>query len=112
MPQVYKRKTERATKTPLDVMQRAANEVESGKALRAIANDFNIDKMTLNRFIAKRRTNPTAVTGYAAVAQSHYVFPPEVEKDLGNHVNMLSDMFYGLSLEKFCVLAYAFASQN
>ena len=88
MPQVYKRKTERATKTPLDVMQRAANEVESGKALRAIANDFNIDKMTLNRFIAKRRTNPTAVTGYAAVEQSHYVFPPEMVKDLGNHVKM------------------------
>ena len=74
MPQVYKRKPEMATKTPLDVMQRAANEVESGKALRAIANDFNIDKMTLTRFIAKRQTNPTAVTGYAAVAQSHYVF--------------------------------------
>ena len=62
MAQVYKRKTERATKTPLDVLQRAANEVESGKALRAIANDFNIDKMTLNRFTAKRRTNPTEVT--------------------------------------------------
>ena len=81
-------------------MQRAANEVESGKALRALANDFNIDKMSVHRFIAKRRTNPITVTGYVAVAQSHYVFPSEMEKDLGNHVKMLSDMFYGLSLEK------------
>ena len=62
--------------------------------------------MTLHGFMAKRRANPSAVTGYAADAQSHYVFPPEMEKDLGNHVKMLSDMFYGLSLAKCCVLAY------
>ena len=74
MPQVYKRDTERATKTPLDVMQRAANKVESGKALRAIANYFNIDKMTLNRFIAKRRTNPTAVTGYMLLLRNRITF--------------------------------------
>ena len=35
-----------------------------------------------------------------------------MEKDLGNHVKMLSDIFYGLSLEKCCVLAYEFSSQN
>ena len=35
-----------------------------------------------------------------------------MEQDLGNHVKMLSGMFYGLSLDKCCVLAYEFASQN
>lgn len=112
MTQKYKRKTNRATRTPHDVMERAVHEVESGKSLRSVAKDFDIDKMTLQRYRKKHQQNPEAVTGYAAVAHSHYVFPPAMEKDLANHVKMLSDMFFGLSLEKCCLLAYEFASQN
>ena len=110
MPQVYKRETERATKTPLDVMQRAANDGK-WKGLTCYSQRFHIDKMTLNRFIAKRRTNPTAVTGYAAVAIA-LRFPTRNGEGPRKSCQMLSDMFYGLSLEKCCVLAYEFASHS
>ncbi|XP_077967560.1 uncharacterized protein LOC144421901 [Styela clava] len=99
MPQFYRRKTNRAIRTPPDVMSRAADDVVRGRSLRSVAEAFGIDKMTLSRFIAKRKNNPNAITGYAAVAHAHYVIPQQMEEDLGNHVKRLADMFFGLSLE-------------
>ena len=52
MPQHYKRKTDRATRIPADVLQRAADEVQ-GTSISKVAASFNIDKMTLSRYIAK-----------------------------------------------------------
>ena len=46
MPQHYKRKTNRATRIPADVLQRAADEVQQGTSIRKAAASFNIDKMT------------------------------------------------------------------
>lgn len=46
----YKRKTSRG-KTPLKVFQQAAHEVlENNKSLRGVADDFQINYMTLQRF--------------------------------------------------------------
>ena len=53
MPQHYKRKTYRATRIPADVLQRAADEVQQGTSISKVAASFNIDKMTLSRYIAK-----------------------------------------------------------
>ena len=83
-----------------------------GKSLRSVAKDFTIDKMTLRHFITKLKDEPNAITGYDAVAHSHYVFPPDMEAHLANHKKMLADTFFGLSLEKCCQLAYEFASRN
>ncbi|CAM1295476.1 Uncharacterised protein r2_g465 [Pycnogonum litorale] len=112
MPLVYKRKTERATRTPIDVLKRAARAVEDGQSLRGAANDFSVDKMTLKRFIAKKRNDATAVTGYGATKVANMVFSPPMERDLADHVKALADMFYGLSLEKCRQLAYQFAAKN
>jgi len=107
----YKRKTTRGS-TPGDVLQRAAVEIKNGRAIRSVATEFNIDRMTLKRYITKRAANPDAVTGYQAVSASKSVFPSEMEQDLANHIKLLADMFHGLSVQKCCTLAYHFALRN
>jgi len=107
----YKRKTTRGT-TPRDVLQRAAVEIEKGRTIRSVAIEFNVNRMTLKRYITKRAMNPDAVTGYKAVAVNKAVFPFEMENDLANHIKLLADMFHGLSVQKCCTLAYEFALHN
>ncbi|ESO94684.1 hypothetical protein LOTGIDRAFT_144925, partial [Lottia gigantea] len=107
----YKRKTDRDA-TPLDVMKRAAKEVDDGKSLRSVSKDFQIDRMTLKRFILKKMKDSQAATGYKAVSLNQSVIPPDMEQDLANHIKLMADMFHGLSLTKCRVLAYKFASQN
>ena len=112
MPQTYKRKTNRAFRTSLDVLRRAAEEVENGSSLRKEAANFNIDKMTLSRYVNKCKSQPQPVTGYDAVLLSNFVIPPAMESDLAQHIQTLSDMFYGLTIEKCKQVAYEFATRN
>ena len=67
MPLTYKRKTNRAFRTSLDVSKRAAEEVKNGSSLRKAGANFNIDKMSLSRFVNKCELQPQPATGYDAV---------------------------------------------
>jgi hypothetical protein len=107
----YIRKTTRGS-TPRDVLERAAVEIENGRTKRSVATEYNVDRMTLKRYITKRAANPEAVTGYQAVAVNKAVFPSEMEKDLANHIKLLADMFHGLSIQKCRTLAYQFSLHN
>lgn len=46
MPQEYTRKTQRGSAT--GVLQRAAEAVQGGLSVRAAAENFNVDRMTLS----------------------------------------------------------------
>lgn len=51
----YKRKTERG-KTPLEVFERASVEVLiNNRSLRSVAAEFQINRMTLQRFCKRKR---------------------------------------------------------
>ena len=48
----YKRKTNQGA--PLDILQRAADEVIlHGRSKKGVATEFNIDRITLSRFVEK-----------------------------------------------------------
>ena len=66
MPQTYKRKTSRAIKTPVDILQRAAEQVKDGTFIRKAAVNFKINKMTLMRCINKCKSQQNSVVGYTA----------------------------------------------
>ena len=53
MPRTYKRKTSWGS-TPLEEMERAANDVKGGKSIRSVAKERNIDRLTLRRNMKKR----------------------------------------------------------
>ena len=112
MPQHYERKTNRATRIPADVLQRAADEVQQGTSIRKAAASFNIDKMTLSCYIAKCKTQPQPSVEYATVTLANYIIPTDMESDLARHIITLADMFHGVSLEKCKELAYEFGLRN
>ena len=87
-------------------------EIEKGRTERSVATEFNVNRMTLKRYITKRAMNPDVVTGYQAVAANKAVFPFEMKNDLANHIKLLADKFHGLSAQKCCTLAYEFALHN
>ena len=107
----YKRKTTRGN-IPPDIMNRAATQVKNGEALRAVAKQFNIDRMTLTRFIKKTSEGSGVVTSYKAISLSKTILSEKMEEDLASHIKNLADIFHGLTLTKCCVLAYEFASAN
>lgn len=114
MPQFYKRKTARGERNTVEALTAAAEKLDGGgQSIRKTAKEFGLDKMTLHRFLVKKRNETTEVaTGYAAVSEAHLVFSSTMEKDLGNHIKDLADMFFGLSKEKCLELAYEFAKKN
>ena len=100
----------------MDVMIRAAEEVEKGSSVRATAMKYGVDRMTLRRFILKKK-EPTPSTskemvGYRNLAENKVVIPSEMEKDLSSHIKKLADMFHGLTVSKCCILAFQFAQSN
>ena len=58
--------------------------------------------LSINRLLKK-------LTGYTVLSVKQRVFPPDMKKDLANHVKLMPDVFHGLSVERCCLLAYEFA---
>lgn len=88
-------------------------EVENGRSIRSVADEYNIDRMTLTRYLSRHTTGcDTAAVGYNAVALSHQVLSQGMEIDLANHVKELANQFHGLSPEKFRQLSYEYAVKN
>ena len=98
MPRVYTRKSTRGRK--IDVLERAQQRVNDGLSMRAAAKEFNIDRMTLKRFIDKRTADPGASFGYANCKLMNMTMTAQMEQDLADHVKQLARMFHGLSKEK------------
>uniref|UniRef100_A0A672M102 HTH psq-type domain-containing protein n=1 Tax=Sinocyclocheilus grahami TaxID=75366 RepID=A0A672M102_SINGR len=78
----YKRKTNWGS-TPIEDMERAANDVMGGKSIRAVTKEKNIDRSTLCRYMK--------TTGYSGTAEAKRVFTEELEKELTDHIKKLAD---------------------
>ena len=69
MPFKHKRKTNPCFRSFLDMLKRAAKCVtKEGSSYRKAAANFNVDKMTLIRYIKKKEADPNCVVGYQATA--------------------------------------------
>lgn len=86
MPQEYTGTTQRGSAT--GILQRAAEAVQGGLSARSAAVNFNVDRMTLSRYIAKKRENPQGVRGYANCKKSNLIFTPELEAELAMHIKI------------------------
>ena len=94
------------------MLERAAKCVtEESMSYRKAAANFNVNKMTLMRYI-KKEANPIYTIGYQATILNNYIFSPEMEQQLSSHFVHLADMFFGLSVEKCKELAFKFAATN
>ena len=95
------------------MLKRAAKCVtEEGMSYRKAAANFNVDKMTLMRYMKKKEANPTCTINYQATILNNQIFSPEMEQQISSHIVHLVNMFFGLSVEKCKELAFQFAAAN
>ena len=109
----YTRETNRG-QTSIDVQKRAAGALRQSGKLRQSAQEFNVSKTTLKRFVDQMSIDEDTAkkSGYKRVGDRYRIFSTKMEEDLGNHIKSLSNMFYGLSTNKCRQLAFEFAMQN
>ena len=89
MPQNYKRKTQRGSL--LEELKTAADAVvKCDKSIGSAAAEFNVDRMTLSRFIAKQRGNPERDTGYERCKTVNMIFSTTMEADRAIHVKYMA----------------------
>ena len=107
----YKRKTQKGN-VCRDIFEKAMADCILGQSIRFVAKKYDINRMTLKRYIDKKKKNPQIETGYKFLSRVHMVIPYEMEVDLAQHVKTMANMFHGLSILTCCKLAYEFAIKN
>ena len=113
MSRKYTRKTNRG-QTPINVLKKAADTLLQSGNLQKSAQEFNVSKTTLKRFVDQMSIDEDSAkkSGYKRVGDRHRIFSTKMEEDLANHIKSLSNMFYGLLTNKCRQLAFEFAIQN
>lgn len=108
----YKRKTDRG-KTPPDVLKQAAESVsEQRYSIRMAAEAYNINFMTLFRYVKKLKSGKSHLeikTGYAKPRQ---IFSDDQENELAEYIKHSSKIFFGLSTTDVKSLAFEYAKEN
>ena len=83
-----------------------------GKSIRSAAAEFNVDRMTLSRFMVKLLANPEKDISYERCKTVNMNFSTAMEADLAIHAKDMARRFYGLSKENYCYLVYEYAERN
>jgi len=109
----YIKRTNRGTISE-DIYKNAAAEVSSKESsLRNAAEKYQINFMTLQRYIKKQSNLPLKpyckLVGYAKNKQ---IFSDELESTLSNYLVHCSRIYYGLTPSDVKVLAYEYAKLN
>lgn len=103
-------------KVSAQVMEAAVREVvEDGVGIRKTASKFNIDKMTLHRYVKKFNSRPQEdppAMEYVPNYKKLQIFTNQEETLLSEYLKKASRLNHGLSTLACRTLAHAFASQN
>ncbi|KAJ4435944.1 hypothetical protein ANN_18567 [Periplaneta americana] len=100
----YKRKSDRKPVTS-EMLAEAQEKIASGMSKRKVAEHFGIDESTLRKRLKKG-------TGVSALGRFKCILNQEQEMELAQHCNLLSDMFYGLTLSSLRSLAFKYVQLN
>lgn len=103
------RKTNRG-QIPQEVYEAAANKVINEQlSVRAVARQYEMCHVSLNRFVKAKKGNLNPVVGYRP---HNKVFSTEQEQQLGQYVQSAAKLYFGLSPKELRKLAYQFARSN
>ncbi|XP_037122182.1 LOW QUALITY PROTEIN: uncharacterized protein zgc:113274 [Syngnathus acus] len=109
MPRNYKRKTDRV---PTPELERAVKEVQEGKTIRQVGKEINICRMTIKRYMDKKKSRRSNKAGYERTAAAKSVFNESMEKELVDHIKTPAAMFHGIDSMKCHELGFEFAQRN
>lgn len=108
MARTYKRKTEHGN-VPKEVFQQASDALTAGTSIRQAALMYNVNFMTLSRFIRKQKEGLPVHVGYKKPRQ---LFNDDQEKELGEYIEFSSTIYFGLSTKEIRSLAFECARRN
>lgn len=116
MPRRNKRKTKRASFSTTDILAAVKQVVNDNSAIRKVARETGIDRMTLTRYLKKYNHNH-AEGGSEEVGPVGYwgnrrVFTDDEEALLSDYLQQSCRMYFGLTSEEVRRLAYEFAYKN
>ncbi|KAB0802688.1 hypothetical protein PPYR_04874 [Photinus pyralis] len=84
--------------------------LENNRSLCIVADEFNINFMTLQRYCKKVKDDlPNPTVGYV---KNRQVLPHAMEEELSNYLIECSKMYFGLSTKEVRRLGYEFAIKN
>lgn len=110
MPFRYKKKTNRVPASPKR-MKKAVEEVIAGAKLRTTATKFDLDKMTLRRYVMKFKDQGEEMK-FSPNFKCSQIFNEMEEKNLANYLLNAARMNYGLTTTDTRKLAYMYATEN
>lgn len=111
MSRKYKRKTDRVS-TPLEVLEIAVKAVQQGKTIRQVGKEMKICRMTIKRYMDKKKLGEVTNPGYKRSALAKQVLNDNMEKELAAHIMKLAEMFHGIGVKQCCELDFEFAQGN
>ncbi|XP_030767040.1 uncharacterized protein LOC115890832 [Sitophilus oryzae] len=107
----FKWKSKGRTKYSPDDLKRAVLEiVNENKALRTTARKYNVDKMTLKRYISKYKEDKSITFSPNFVTSQ--IFSPHEESLLMEYLLTSADLYYGLTPKQTRKFAYQFGQEN
>ena len=105
MPSRYKRKTDHRSSWTEDSLQNAILAVRKGMSVNKSAIEYGIPRRTLrDRLKNQNLGGPSPGV--------HCIFTTEQEKEIADYALLLSNLYYGISREDMCSLAYEYAVRN
>ena len=113
MPRVYQKKGLRCQWKP-DDLNKATAEIKDGIfTVRAASRAYGIPRTTLQQYVnaktRKRQLSSEHVIGHTG---RYPALGAEFEKELSDHAKRLSELFFGITKEQLCKLAYELAWKN
>jgi hypothetical protein len=117
MPTIYKAKQKsqlkrsRADNIPIDVIQRALDEIKTKtKSIRQASKDYNIPKSTLFGYVKANKIPGSQM--YRSKFITRQLLTDTEEKALADYLITSANMHYGLNINQTKELAYNFALAN
>ena len=113
MPRVYKKKGLRCQWKP-DDLKKARDDISRGVfTVRAASRAYSIPRTTLQEYMNERTRKYKLSAEHVVGHTGRYpALGWEFEKELCDHAKQLSELYFGITKEKLCKLAYELAWKN
>ena len=98
--------------TSAETMKKAVSEVLNGKSIRKTAQDFEISKSTLQRYVTMAKTQGLDTIRLTPAYDHSRIFTDGEEHELASYLIKASKIHHGLTTTATRELAYEFAMKN
>ncbi|XP_072400708.1 uncharacterized protein [Diabrotica undecimpunctata] len=114
MPRQYKRREGAKKRTPVDsqkLKEAVLDVINTGTSLKGTASRYQINVMTLKRYVRRQRSENVEITYYPDYKKAQ-IFTNAEENMFKDYLDVASKLHHGLTTKQAKELAYEFAVRN